>query len=123
VWSVSTDGNVASLLGSIIGECDFCQYQSVFDSWFNYLSKQDCEWVKHAAAGLHPPASDPMPTPVEACPAPTSISYTASHIASVKGFMPGKLGFFSATRACACDSPCPHLWAWVFMGMGMALRA
>ena len=57
---------------------------------FDYLSKEDRERVEHAAAGLHPPASDSTPTPVEARPAPTGIPYTASHIASaaLKGFMP-----------------------------------
>ena len=57
---------------------------------FDYLSKEDRERIEHAAAGLHPPASDSTPTPVEAHPAPTSIPYTAPHIASaaLKGFMP-----------------------------------
>ena len=57
---------------------------------FDYLSKEDRGRVEHAAAGLHTPASDSTPTPVEAHPAPTGIPYTASHIASeaLKGFMP-----------------------------------
>jgi G patch domain-containing protein 1 len=57
---------------------------------FDYLSKEDRERVEHAAAGLHPPASDSTPTSVEARPAPSGIPYTASHIASaaLKGFMP-----------------------------------
>ena len=57
---------------------------------FDYLSKEDRERVEHAAAGVHPPASDSTPTPVEPRPAPTGIPYTASHIASaaLKGFMP-----------------------------------
>ena len=57
---------------------------------FDYLSKEDRGRIEHAVSGLHPPASDPTPTPVETRPAPTSIPYTAPHIASaaLKGFMP-----------------------------------
>jgi len=57
---------------------------------FDYLSKDDRERIEHAAAGLNPPESNPVPAPVEAGPAPTSIPYTAPHIASaaLKGFMP-----------------------------------
>jgi G patch domain-containing protein 1 len=69
-----------------LGETPLPSTRSVFD----YLSKEDRERVEHAVAGLHPPASDPTPTPVEARPTPTGIPYTASHIASaaLKGFMP-----------------------------------
>jgi G patch domain-containing protein 1 len=72
--------------GAILGEIPLPSTRSVFD----YLSKEDRERVEHAAAGIHPPASDSTPTPVEARPTPTGIPYTASHIASaaLKGFMP-----------------------------------
>jgi G patch domain-containing protein 1 len=57
---------------------------------FDYLSKEDRERIEHAAASLHQPTSEPTPAPVEARLAPSSIPYTAPHIASValKGFMP-----------------------------------
>ena len=57
---------------------------------FDYLSKEDRERIEHAAASLHPPTSEHTPAPVEDRPAPSSIPYTAPHIASaaLKGFMP-----------------------------------
>ena len=57
---------------------------------FDYLSKEDRERIEHAASGLQPPAPDSTPAPVEARSAPSSIPYTAPHIASaaLKGFMP-----------------------------------
>jgi len=57
---------------------------------FDYLYKEDRERIEHAAASLHQPTSEPTPAPVEARLAPSSIPYTAPHIASaaLKGFMP-----------------------------------
>ena len=57
---------------------------------FDYLSKEDRERVEHAAATLHPPASEPTPAPVETRSAPAGIPYIAPHVASaaLKGFMP-----------------------------------
>jgi G patch domain-containing protein 1 len=57
---------------------------------FDYLSKEDRERIEHAASGLQPPVPDSTPAPVEARSAPSSIPYTAPHIASaaLKGFMP-----------------------------------
>ncbi|KAH9957983.1 hypothetical protein BGW80DRAFT_1465564, partial [Lactifluus volemus] len=51
---------------------------------------EDRERIEHAAAGLHPSSSDSTPAPAEARPPPSSIPYTAPHIASaaLKGFMP-----------------------------------
>jgi G patch domain-containing protein 1 len=70
----------------ILGETPLPSTRSVFD----YLSKEDRERIEHAASGLHPPASDPTPAPMEARSAPSSIPYTAPQIASaaLKGFMP-----------------------------------
>ncbi|KAI9507034.1 hypothetical protein F5148DRAFT_1299856 [Russula earlei] len=72
--------------GAILGETPLPSTRSVFD----YLSKEDRERIEHAAAGLHPAAPDSMPGPVEPPRAPSSIRYTAPHIASaaLKGFMP-----------------------------------
>jgi len=59
---------------------------------FDYLSKEDRERIEHAAASLHPPASESesTPAPVEDRPTSSSIPHTAPHIASaaLKGFMP-----------------------------------
>ena len=57
---------------------------------FDYLSKEDRERIEHAAASIQPPTSEHTPAPVEDRPAPSSIPYIASHIASaaLKGFMP-----------------------------------
>ncbi|KAH9983914.1 hypothetical protein BJV74DRAFT_849131 [Russula compacta] len=72
--------------GAILGETPLPSTRSVFD----YLSKEDRERIEHAAASLHPPALDSTPAPVEAHPTPSTIPYTAPHIASaaLKGFMP-----------------------------------
>ncbi|KAI0256003.1 hypothetical protein BJV78DRAFT_1175026 [Lactifluus subvellereus] len=72
--------------GAILGETPLPSTRSIFD----YLSKEDRERIEHAAAGLHPPASDSTPAPAETRPAPSSIPYTAPDIASaaLKGFMP-----------------------------------
>ena len=57
---------------------------------FDYLSKEDRERIEHAAAGLRPSAPDYTPPAVEAPSAPSSLPYTAPHIATaaLKGFMP-----------------------------------
>ncbi|KAH8983155.1 hypothetical protein EDB86DRAFT_3106500 [Lactarius hatsudake] len=72
--------------GAILGEEPLPSTRSVFD----YLSKEDRERIEHAAAGLHPSAPESTPPPVEAPSAPSSIPYTAPHIAvaALKGFMP-----------------------------------
>ncbi|KAI9458144.1 hypothetical protein BJY52DRAFT_437826 [Lactarius psammicola] len=72
--------------GAILGEEPLPSTRSVFD----YLSKEDRERIEHAAASLQPSAPDSTPPPIEAPSAPSSLPYTAPHIATaaLKGFMP-----------------------------------
>jgi len=57
---------------------------------FDYLSKEDRERIEYAAASLQPSAPESTPPSIEAPSAPSSLPYTAPHIATaaLKGFMP-----------------------------------